>query len=70
MPVTYIYRSNMFDWKCYLLPIVSLNEMVDIVATEQVFWTLLWTATTIYNQFICISPLWLITFYHLQEKPI
>jgi hypothetical protein len=54
MPVTYIYRSTMFDGKCYLLPIASLYEMADIVATEQVFWALLWTLRTIYNQFTYI----------------
>jgi hypothetical protein len=54
MPVTYINRSITFDRKHYLLPIVSLNEMADIVATEQVSWTLLWTLRTIYNQFNCI----------------
>jgi hypothetical protein len=33
MPLTYINRSIKFDRKRYLLFIVSLYEMVDIVAT-------------------------------------
>jgi hypothetical protein len=44
----------MFNGKSYLLPIANIYEMVDIVATEQVFWTLLWTLRIIYNQFTCI----------------
>jgi hypothetical protein len=55
MPVAYIYRSIVFDGKCYILSIASLYEMVDIVAIEHVSWTLLWTLRTIYNQFVCIS---------------
>jgi hypothetical protein len=34
MSVTYIYRSITFNKKCYLLPITSLYEMADIVATN------------------------------------
>jgi hypothetical protein len=41
----------MFVRKCYLLPIASLYEMADIVATKHVSWTLFWTLRTVYNQF-------------------